>query len=82
MQSDDVAHALARTTLRGVTNVRELEPDVAQALACRGELQFAQRDFSPARSVTCAVVLWKACCGELQFAGAGRKAGLVETTRL
>jgi hypothetical protein len=72
MQSDDVAHALARTTLRGVTNVRELEPDVAQALACRGELQFAQRDFSPARSVTCAVVLWKA----------GRKAGLVETTRL
>jgi hypothetical protein len=63
---------LARTTLRVVTNVRELEPDVAQALACRGELQFAQRDFSPARSVTCAVVLWKA----------GRKAGLVETTRL
>jgi hypothetical protein len=47
-----VAHALARTTLRVVTNVGELEPDVAQALACRGELQFAQRDFSPARSVT------------------------------
>ena len=34
---------------------------MAQALACRGELQFAQRDFSPARSVTCAVVLWRAC---------------------
>ena len=68
-----VAHASARTTLPAVTNVGELDPVRGARFSVQGRTSVRPGDVSPARSVTCAVVLWKACCGELQLAIFGRR---------